>query len=173
LEEVIKRNPDGPQLVGDIPQLTVPSEEMFQELLSSYLNTSFEWERITEKDVKISSQIEPAAYLKFAREVLDKKSQLTEKEAIALSDFLEKGSESSLRKVIEEIHVLLRDVLTTPSPPSQKEFHVRLANFLEKQTAIYDAVLKANDDPMRAVLAVNEFPGTSQELESLREYMKL
>jgi hypothetical protein len=168
LEEFIKSNPEGPQLAGDIPQVVIPSEETFQALLGNYLNSDFRWEKITEKDVKISAEADSAGYLSSARRILDRKTELLEGEVIALSDFLEKGDETPLRQATEKVHGQLREVLGLSPPPEHKELHLRLANFFQKQVSIYNAMLGVDSDPVRALLAINEFPATVEELENLR-----
>jgi hypothetical protein len=168
LEEFIKSNPDGPQLINDIPQIAVPTEETFQALLGNYFRSTFQWEEVTEKDIKVSAEADSFVYLESMREIIDEKTQSIEEEIIALSDFLENGRDGSLRRVTEKLHSQLREILAIAAPADYQETHLQVANFFQKQIAIYSAVLGAEEDPVKAVLAINEFPETGQEFESLR-----
>ena len=175
LEEIIKINPDGPQLMGDIPQLTVPGEETFQSILLNYFNKSLEWENLTEEDIKVASKEtaqDTLEYLEIMKEILDDKTKLIEEEAIALAESLERNNQNPLQKVIGKLHIQLRKVLVITAPLSYKKFHIQTANFLQKQIAIYDAVLKTIEDPVKALLAINEIPDAGRELENLRTFVE-
>lgn len=181
LQEIFKRNPNGPQILDNEQMLAIPSEQAFSDLLQNYLESSFVWIRFETKDIKISADNSRASklkYIEFIRSLMQKKKENIEGELTALNDFLEKQKTDDLYASLSSIREDIGELLKNPVPSSNKFFHLQVLNTWQKQASIYKAVLNLSQDPVKALLATNEITSSTEELRNLslaieNEYQEL
>ena len=181
LQEIFKRNPNGLQVSGNEQSLAIPSEEAFSDLLQNYLESSFVWVRFEIKDIKVSTDNSKASKLKYIesiRSLMQKKKENIEGELTALNDFFEKQKTDNLHASLSSIREDIGELLENSVPSSNKFFHLQVLNTWQKQASIYEAVLNLSQDPMKALLALNEITNSTEELRNLslaieNEYQEL
>lgn len=170
VEQILRLNPDGVQNKGGDTSFAIPSEDAFAKLLQNKLEAGFVFKKFGERDIKISkdgSKIAELRYGESVRQVLETRKKNFENELTALNDFFTKQKMNGFEKYLFALEDQIGKLLAIPVPPQSKLFHLELLNVWQKQAAIYEAFLNLAEDPLKALLAINEFSNTLQELRAV------
>lgn len=96
-------------------------------------------------------------------------AKLTAGDVNTLKSFKEKTDPAIIQSLIVKKNILetiISDLVKVKVPYSAAPYHLLIINSLSKYKSVLENIAKANEDPIRATLAVNAYGSTIQELYS-------
>ena len=158
--EVKRGNPDGPVPAADNgdPLVAMPDETRAAEMLAEVIDQkpiSFA-AKLNNKDVKIlksPTREEGANYIRSVGEILDQTLASQE-----FSGLLEQSSPDTQLIAAGELiyNKAFEQTRALPVPEPFLAFHTKLLSFLQTQANLLSAASRHSDDPLRAILAIEQ-----------------
>ncbi|MDI6820608.1 MAG: hypothetical protein QMD65_00305 [Patescibacteria group bacterium] len=165
--EILKRNPSGPLNRGGGQSLTMPSQNLLQKLLEDKLTQNLKIDFYEIKDLKIgndNSLKAVRAYLEVLNSVNKKNLLVIKKSPFAMfNDFFRKKNPDQLYQYLGFLSSYTTDLLKISVPSSWQAFHLELLNLEQKKITIYQTLVNAEQDPVKALIAAQEIEKIDQE----------
>lgn len=149
--QIAIKNPSGPAE----GTLALPSQEIFDQLLSKEVSAGISYEAVLEKDIHIVSDSKENndLYLSSVKGAMAMhRTDLWR----SLLEFSESGSSKSLIAYASESMAVEKKLLNSSVPSSWKGFHMDLINFERKRTEVVRAIARSEDDPVKGLTAMQE-----------------
>jgi hypothetical protein len=167
LEEVVRKNPAGPQRVNGKKTLVLPSEEIFAEALAKTKKEIGPSKLFGENDIKIindASRAAELAYLENLNKINQKNFGEFKKSIIEILDeWITNQNGKLLEKYVSLIPAQIQDLLSLPTPIRWKQFHLQNLNLWQKKLAVYSALLNLRNDPLASLLALEQVSPVIEE----------
>lgn len=159
--QIALKNANGPE--GET--LTLPSQEIFNELLAKEVSAGIAYEPFNESEISIipDSKINKERYISELRAVMEKqKTDLW----YSIFEFSQNGDGRSLKNYISERNEITKNLEEMNVPVSWKKFHVDLVNFERRRVTAIVAIVNSENDPVKGLAAMEELPKLNElELE--------
>lgn len=169
-QQIINRNTAGPTTgANGQPQITVPSENVFDSLLQQNLGQTIQYREFTLNDLKISTDNSSKNQINYIQNL----NNITEKNLgsanvfAALDKLLNQNDPSVLQNQMTAVSNQIGDVLQIPVPSLWQQFDLEALNLWQKTATIYQAFLGLDNDPLKTYLVLNDFQNVIQETQSL------
>lgn len=171
-QEILKRNESGPQVVDNKPAMIMPSEELTSEILINYLNQQkIDFKEFALADIKTDSDTsakKQKEYLKKIYEITQNNfSDLKYSYGEAVIEILKNNNPRFLQNYISRMGKGMTDLKDIAVPTNWKLFHLQYLNLQQKKLTIYSAIANLNNDPLKALIAVNQLTDLLEEEENL------
>lgn len=173
-QELVKRNPNGPQTVNGQQQITVLSGQLSQQLLLDKLNQKFSFPQFSQADLKISednSLFDQQQYVKNLWIISQKnfRDSLNPDNNIrkAIFNFIDQKDPRDLQNYINVLALQIKDVKDLAVPSSWETFHLQALNLWQKEYTVLSSILDMDSDSLKTILASQELANISQEESDL------
>lgn len=154
--QIAAENLDGP-VNGS---LVLPSGEKLESTLAGELERGIGYEKISESDVRVIEDSSDTAVRKYLTEIqkvaLNQNIDFENELAYALDELLSKQKTARLEKFANKLDSMNAKLLAIPVPVTWKTFHVELVNIQRKKTAIIHSLAEIENDPVKAVVAIQD-----------------
>jgi hypothetical protein len=158
--EILKANQSGSKADG----VYVPNDDLLDEIISRETANSFVFQKtFTQKDFQTTSDENPETiknYLQEIGETYDNNSSGKEF-LLSVAEMVAEGTAENLRKCVAGNRAQIADLLTVRVPATWLGFQVELTNILNQQAELGEAVLKIEEDPLLATLAIQQLEETA------------
>lgn len=169
--QIAAENGNGPQNGS----LILPSSEKFEEALKSGLARSIEYTPVRDTDIRVSNDTSAIASQKYLEHVALAGSRARinfEKDfATVLGNFGTKGNTAELDILADRVDALANSFLEITTPTSWKSFHVELINIHRRKAAVLHALAQIDNDPIKAIVALQEFKLISSDEANLSKVL--
>lgn len=169
-EEVLKLNERGAGTQG----LYVPNEAALETLIQAEVGRGFAFEKIfiggdfrTEDD---NTAAATQKYLEALGEVPEGSTGMEFLPSVAAA--VASGDPEPLEAHMRAGEKYLEHLLTITVPSDWIGFHTRVANIWQKRVELSGAILAMEDDPLRAIVALQTIPKTAEEEIELLSILK-
>lgn len=167
VQKITQRNPAGLELVKGEPSLALPSTQDIGQILQEQTNLFFFPTPFTEKNILVSIRNTTEAQVTYlnALHAISKKyfDSFPHSTAYMLDRWIQAQDNTLLQDYVNRAQKQRQDLLALPVPPAWKAFHIQNLNLWTKKITIYSALIHANDDPLKAQLALEELPNIIEE----------
>ncbi|PIR07553.1 hypothetical protein COS46_02990 [Candidatus Jorgensenbacteria bacterium CG03_land_8_20_14_0_80_38_39] len=173
-QKLVKRNPNGPVNNNNQSQITVPSQNLAQEVLLDKLNQKFSFPQFSRADLKINednSLLGQQQYVKNLwvisqknfRDSLNPDSNIRK----VIFNFIDQKDSRDLQNYINVLALQIKDVKDLAVPSSWETFHLQALNLWQKEYTILSSILNMDSDSLKTILASQELINISQEESDL------
>lgn len=169
-QQIINRNAAGPTTDSNgQSQITVPSENVFDDLLQQNLGQTVQYKEFTLDDLIVSADNSSKNQISYIQAL----NSITQKNLgnanifAALDKLLNQNDPSVMQNQMTAVSNQISDVLQIPIPSLWQQFDLEALNLWQKTATIYQAFLGINNDPLKTYLVLNDFQNVLQETQSL------
>lgn len=158
--EILKANQSGSKTGG----VYVPNDELLEVIISQETTNSFTFQKVfTQKDFQTTSDVKPETIKKYLQEIGETyDDNASGKEfLLSIAEMVADSDSENLRSYISGNRGQIADLLAVRIPSTWIGFHVELANVLNQQAELGEAILKMEDDPFLATLAIQQLEEVS------------
>jgi hypothetical protein len=171
-QEIQKRNPN--QISSDT--LTLPSQLIFERLFTEQLDQEFEISQFSLADIKISEDRSPAKktlYLSEFQKITEKNFGAFNKDIITtINNFIKKGNPSLLQEYVSIASRQVDDFYQLETPYDWRLLHLQILNSWLKKKTIFGAILNLQEDPIKAVIAIEQLGNLIEEIQVLHNTLE-
>lgn len=164
--EIFRNNP------GDLNEvarsgLKPPSDDSLQKIIAERIGQDINFERFEMKDIKISrdgSVERQLSYLLALGKITEKNwSKFNQSVTEILDAWIEKRDYRPMEKYLTIVPNQINDLLALEVPPQWKELHLQNLNLWQKKSAIFTAITKFEEDPIKTYQAFGQLPAIFNE----------
>ncbi len=167
-QEILSRNANGPELIGEKPWLSVADPEAVLDQLIDETLANFDYQSfkpiVRDSEIIISPQNDKNsvnAYLAFFQNVLSSNVPRFKKDEGFVAENL-KSLLTAYEKTVTELKKLA-------VPSSLKELHKEEIALLTAQKTVFEIILNYQQDPFQTVLALRANDDLNKELAVLKQ----
>jgi hypothetical protein len=160
--EILKANQSGSKTDG----VYLPKDSFLDKIIQQETTRGFSFEKIfTQNDFQTASENTPEAIKKYLQETAKTYDDNSSGKEFLLSiaEMVADSKPDNLRSYIAGNRAQIADLLAVRVPSKWLGFHVELTNTLNQQAELGDAVLKIEQDPLFATLAIQQIEEVSQK----------
>jgi hypothetical protein len=147
--------------------MKLPSQDILQSLIDGVSTGSVGFIPFTERDVRVGKDASVAAeraYLESLDRTLNAHFENTGKKIPdALNELSSKGGTSAFELLASLAEGYIGDVLAIQPPPALLSTHIAWLNLWREKSAVYQAIVQYESDPLRAGLALKELSSIVQK----------
>lgn len=169
--EILKANQSGSKTEG----VYLPNDSFLDDILKQETTKGFSFEKIfTQKDFQTTGENTAEVVKKYLQEIAvtyDDNSSGKEF-LLSIAELVADNKPENLRNYIAGNRGQIADLLTVRVPSRWLGFHVELTNVLNQQAELGDAILKMEEDPLFATLAIQQIEEVSQKEAGLLTMVK-
>ncbi len=167
--QILKANTKG---AGKNAKVFLPNEDALNTIIRDQLTEGISVRYFTSKDIKVSddnSKEAVAAYVKNISEVYNKNADSKKSPGFlpSISDYIVNNNQDSLTSYLSLVSSQIDGLLSAPVPSQIADLHLKLINAWQKRLALGTTILQSGDDPIKAVVAVQEISKSIDEEHSL------
>lgn len=158
--EILKANQSGSKTNG----VYVPNDELLDTIISQETTNSFTFQKtFTQKDFQTTPDTKPETIKKYLQEIGGTYNNNSSGKEFLLSvaEMVADGNAENLRKYITSNQAQITNLLTVRTPSTWLGFQVELTNVLNQQIELGEAILKLEEDPLLATLAIQQLEETA------------
>jgi hypothetical protein len=160
--EILRANQSGSKTGG----VYLPKDSLLEEIINQEASKGFTFQKIfTQKDFQTTANNSSDLVKNYLAEIGKTYDQNSSGKEFLLSvaEMVADNKPENLRKYIAGNRAQIADLLTISVPPTWLGFQVELTNVLNQQAEIGDAILKMEEDPIFATLAIQQIEEVSQK----------
>lgn len=169
--EVLRLNPPGTSERSVI----LPTEDTIETIISDSLLRPLPVTSVSVNDIRttpLADRNSIVAYLDAVSAAQRERfGSLNDSLITAVARFIDAGTRSPLEMQRNAAAAYVDDLLTMPAPMPFSLFHVELINLWNKRLAVANVILANDDDPFKAVVAVDTLSGLSSEEDRIAELL--
>jgi len=141
---------------GDTARL--PNDADIENMISKYTTQTFDFQKYTEKDIKISKSSslgELTTYLEKVKNENDEAKRTAPSNIVsAIGLFVSEKNAEEVGKHISAQSEFINALLSMPVVPEWKAFHLQLLNNAEEKRFLLKVIFENQEDPIKVVSAV-------------------
>lgn len=169
--EILRANQSGSQTDG----VYVPNDELLEQIINSETANQFVFQKtFTQKDFQTAPDNSAETVKKYLQETgatYDRNSSGKEF-LLSVAEMVADNNPDSLREYVSGNRAQIADLLAVRIPPKWMGFQVELANVLNQQAELGEAIMKMETDPLLATLAIQQIEEVSIKEAGLLVMMK-
>lgn len=161
--QIAAENLDGP-VNGS---LILPSGEKLESTFAGELERGISYEKVSESDIRVTEDSSEVAVRKYLTEIqrvaLNQNIDFENELGYALNELLTKQKTARLETFADKLDSMNTKLLAIPVPATWKTFHVELINIQRRKTAIIHSLAEIDNDPVKAVVAIQDLEKVGDE----------
>lgn len=172
---VARQNPKGFKTVNGKKQLSVPTSDAAQQLFNRQLGQKIPFIEFTLNDLAISENNSKESQVQYAIDLITITQKNFSAVRLPLMDMIEevtaRENTKPLAQYVSAMPNEINDVLALRAPSALRQFHLQNLNLWQRKYAVYSAFLDYANDPLKAMVAMNEIEQLIEETQNLKQVL--